>query len=250
MAKKQRIISRVCASRQGLKTFFTGEKCPYGHLTKRRVINGQCAKCANIASRIWRKNNPEKSDASTNNWRRNNLKYYQSYSRENAKRWYRENRKRAIANVRKRYLRLFKESPEKLSIEATLRAAKWRRENPAKADAIKKRWRKNNPEKSRNYNHQRRVKLLGSTGSHTEEDIRQLFFKQRGKCKWCKCKIFNKYHVDHKTPLSRGGSDFPRNLQLLCKKCNQSKSAKTMREWISYLKKVDRFKLRKVKQCP
>ena len=34
-----------------------------------------------------------------------------------------------------------------------------------------------------------------------------------------------KYHVDHRMPLSLGGSNYPDNLQLLCPTCNLSKSA-------------------------
>mgnify|MGYP006288360197 CR=1 FL=1 len=37
--------------------------------------------------------------------------------------------------------------------------------------------------------------------------------------------------VDHVRPFSRGGPTVPRNLQLLCKSCNSSKSAHTMEEW-------------------
>lgn len=40
--------------------------------------------------------------------------------------------------------------------------------------------------------------------------------------------------IDHKTPLSRGGSNWPGNIQLLCLPCNDSKGTKTMDEWITW----------------
>ena len=36
---------------------------------------------------------------------------------------------------------------------------------------------------------------------------------------------------DNMLPRSRGGTDHPDNLQLLCSGCNRSKGDKTMAEW-------------------
>jgi len=38
-------------------------------------------------------------------------------------------------------------------------------------------------------------------------------------------------NIDHKTPLSRGGTDESSNLQLLCRACNLSKNNQTMEEF-------------------
>lgn len=71
----------------------------------------------------------------------------------------------------------------------------------------------------------RRVLLQNAGTSYTSDDIRDLFTKQKGKCACCVRKLGN-YEIDHITPLSKGGSNERRNLQLLCRYCNRSKHAK------------------------
>jgi 5-methylcytosine-specific restriction endonuclease McrA len=46
------------------------------------------------------------------------------------------------------------------------------------------------------------------------------------------------YHVDHMTPLSRGGSNGPENLVCACRRCNLSKHNKTVPEFLDYMKLV------------
>lgn len=71
----------------------------------------------------------------------------------------------------------------------------------------------------------RRARKLQATGRYSDTDILALFKLQRGKCAhvWCLKSLTTCYHVDHVTPLSRGGANDKRNLQLLCRPCNQKK---------------------------
>lgn len=64
-----------------------------------------------------------------------------------------------------------------------------------------------------------------------------LYWKQERKCNGCK-KIFafRNMTLDHILPRSRGGTDDPKNLQLLCAPCNSSKGARTQEEWYQALK--------------
>ena len=60
----------------------------------------------------------------------------------------------------------------------------------------------------------------------------RLYGEQEGVCNGCKTHFpFRVMDVDHKLPKSRGGTDHPDNLQLLCSGCNRSKGTKTMAEW-------------------
>lgn len=60
----------------------------------------------------------------------------------------------------------------------------------------------------------------------------RLYGEQEGVCNGCKTHFpFRVMDVDHMLPTSRGGTDHPDNLQLLCSGCNRSKGGKTMAEW-------------------
>ena len=86
----------------------------------------------------------------------------------------------------------------------------------------------------------RRARIRGACGAHDWADIVRLWHRQTGECARCGVKFGKRpkdrgYHVDHVTPLSRGGSNWPRNLQLLCESSNCSKLDKTPAEYTLYL---------------
>lgn len=60
----------------------------------------------------------------------------------------------------------------------------------------------------------------------------RLYGEQEGVCVGCETHFpFRVMDVDHILPKSRGGTDHPDNLQLLCSGCNRSKGNRTMAEW-------------------
>ena len=60
----------------------------------------------------------------------------------------------------------------------------------------------------------------------------RLYGEQEGVCAGCDTHFpFRVMDVDHKLPRSKGGTDHPDNLQLLCSGCNRSKGGRTMAEW-------------------
>ncbi len=142
----------------------------------------------------------------------------------------------------------------------------WMIMHPDKMKASQKKWQDNNPESfarkkakgritSRIWviNHpeqakatakkgkaKRRALELGSPDSHTAADILAQIAAQTDKhgalhCWWCGCIIVGTYHLDHKEPLSRGGSNGATNIVATCPKCNLSKHDKTPAEWAGRL---------------
>ena len=64
-----------------------------------------------------------------------------------------------------------------------------------------------------------------------------LFGVQEGKCNGCEVLFpFRNMTIDHIRPRSRGGSDAPDNLQLLCGACNSTKGNRTQEELIASLR--------------
>ena len=74
--------------------------------------------------------------------------------------------------------------------------------------------------------HRRRDLLKANTVGehHTTKDIMNKFKLQYGLCMYCKTSIKGGYHIDHIIPPCDGGGNEAWNIQLLCKKCNLSKS--------------------------
>jgi len=60
---------------------------------------------------------------------------------------------------------------------------------------------------------------------HISREVKlQVWRRDQGKC--CGCGSKEKLEYDHIIPVSKGGSNTERNIQLLCEKCNRNKSSK------------------------
>jgi 5-methylcytosine-specific restriction endonuclease McrA len=96
-----------------------------------------------------------------------------------------------------------------------------------------KRWAEKHPERMKANRQTRRARLAGAAGKHTEADLKKQLNGQSQRCFYCRALLNNGYHVDHKTPLARGGGNGPDNLVCACAACNHSKGARTAEEFIS-----------------
>lgn len=102
-------------------------------------------------------------------------------------------------------------------------------------------WRKNNPIKKKIQSETRRARERLAEGTFEESDVLYLYEKQNGLCIYCGENLSTSLTIDHIIPLSRNGSNWPSNIQLLCFSCNASKGDKTHDEYIEYLKIVSRY---------
>jgi len=83
---------------------------------------------------------------------------------------------------------------------------------------------------------QRRDFLLkNAEGSYSKDDLSRLLVEQDSKCAYCETDISVKRHTDHKTPLFRGGSNWPSNIHLVCPTCNSKKYILTHEEFLHRL---------------
>ena len=107
-------------------------------------------------------------------------------------------------------------------------------------------WRRRDPVARRAYGAAWRsaCRRKGAPGTFSPADVLRLWHRQRGECARCGVRFGKRpedggYHVDHVTPVSRGGSNWPRNLQLLCPTDNLRKNAKTPAEYTLYLRRLE-----------
>jgi 5-methylcytosine-specific restriction endonuclease McrA len=161
--------------------------------------NRNCKPCTINRVEKWSRENKERQLASINKWREENKDKVRATSRKHNK---------------------------KYSQKYEAVSAQWAIENQDKRIQAGREWRKNNPASARAIKQRRRARLIGVGGSFNSEDIKKLMSLQKYRCVVCEAGIAEKYHIDHIMPIALGGSNDAWNLQLLCPKCNQQKSAR------------------------
>lgn len=176
--------------------FQKGTPCKYGHLSG-RYPSGWCRECARVAGRE-RDLRPERK------------------AKKAAKRRLRRKtdfdfREREKAATAKRHRQRAQRDPE------------FRNKRTASIKA----WVAANPELARSSDRLSKVlrRNREAVGRFQQPDIDAIFRMQNGRCAYCRAPLQD-YEIDHIIPLCRGGSNWPRNLQLTCVSgCNQAKGA-------------------------
>lgn len=85
---------------------------------------------------------------------------------------------------------------------------------------------------------------MSKNRTFSDYERKTVYAKANGKCRICGKPIdFEKFTVDHKIPLSKGGgNNFP-NLQATCKSCNLMKHYLTHEEFLKKLFEVTKHNL-------
>lgn len=107
------------------------------------------------------------------------------------------------------------------------KAKKWREDNPGLSASYAVQWAAENRDRRVINEQRRRAKKIHSNGDLGPDSIKRLLVLQKGKCVVCMVDLkTTKHHLDHIMPLSKGGEHSMANVQLLCPRCNLTKSAK------------------------
>lgn len=216
------IISRKEAIAQGLSHYFTGKACPNGHVDVRYVSSYACKACAIDHHQRYR----QRED-----FHAREMAYKAAYRQENRQagrdycRWYWRNHPNAKAANRA------SKDRNRQKINERQRAANHTPEQAAKAKAHRRRmYEKFREDRLARAKESRGIRR-GAEGRFTKADIERILKMQHGRCAECRKSIGNGYHVDHIMPLVLGGSNWPKNLQCLCPRCNLTKNSKHPLEW-------------------
>ena len=185
------IIRRRDAVALGLARYFTGKSCVNGHVSERLTHSRKCVGC----HAFYYHRNPAQCI-------------------ERHKLWRTRNKEKFNQTRKKRYASDVKYST---AIRAKNRA--WRAARREEQNARISKWRRNNKAWSVAWRHNRR----SAEGHFTGPDIIRIRKAQRGRCALCRCKLRGRGHVDHIKAIARGGTNWPRNIQLTCGPCNSRK---------------------------
>lgn len=171
-----------------------------------------CKSC-NAAQRLGRR---ERDTELANAWRERNREHVIEYCRA----------RRAAFPEKFRAYR--KANPERVKAGKK----RWNKANAEKVAEGLRRWRAENPDKVKAIGSRNRARRLGAEGHFTSEDTARIRSAQKDKCACCRIKLNGSGHLDHIIPVSKGGSNWPANLQWLCQPCNNSKKDKPPEEFM------------------
>lgn len=185
------------------------------HKLGKNGLHPSCKECVNLTSKEWKSKNIERRRATSLAWNLANPEKIKL-----AKQKYAATESGRLT-VNKSNTKYREKNPEKVKAWA----AKYEESHP-EAKAARSAYRRANLAKGRVNQNNRRARQLAAQGTHTPDDIKNIFRLQRGKCACCKVKIGGNYHVDHVMPLSKNGGNGVDNIQLLCPSCNVQKQAR------------------------
>ena len=192
---------------------------------------------------------------------------------EKNKAWYEKNRefKLAYNKARNEAFKLNASPSEKAELKQKLKLLRddWNSRNPDKVKEIKRRWLDRNVVKrkqtlrryfannkdtikkkikawrqtprgrmiSRVVSQRRRIRFNEARGTFTTEQLLAKFDAHGWCCYLCRVALDSKtVRIEHRIPLSRGGTNWIANIAPACESCNSSKGSMTEKEYREFLK--------------
>lgn len=201
-----------------------------GHLCRRFVSSYTCEDCAAIHKARYRKE-PDKHAKE--------MEYKARYREENrgkineyaAKRWRecpkarqnnKESKERNRDKINARY-RVANLTPEQISKRVEIHRRSYEKNRAKRIIAAKA----------------GAALRKGAFGKLSRVDVELAIEIQDWKCLSCARCLRDGYDVDHIVPISKGGSNLPINIQILCPRCNRQKAAKEPVAWAISIGRLD-----------
>ena len=115
-------------------------------------------------------------------------------------------------------------------------SAEWYLKNKERANANDRKWTKDNPDKKKEIKMRRKARLKKTEG-YAEPFPKQKAIREQGNaCFYCRKSLGKKNnHVDHMTPITRGGTNHADNKCVCCHSCNARKHQMTADEFMAVL---------------
>jgi 5-methylcytosine-specific restriction endonuclease McrA len=248
------IVTRAEALAAGLKHFFTGVPCKFGHVDERLTSSKACMECTRVRMRL----RPREKWLAAYQFNAERIRERERI-RSRAKRLAKNPQgiadlnagKQARVTAREKGLSRYSSGvlckrghvSERFVSNKQCVACMgiWRASNPAITRFHTAAWKERNTDKQRTISRtctaKRRALRFNSEGSYSAEEITTLLKKQKHQCAnpSCRASIRNGFHCDHIIPLSKGGTNSIGNIQLLCQPCNLKKGSKDPIVWAQLL---------------
>jgi len=184
----------------------------YSSKASKDGLASKCIDCARVYQRAWGRLHKDKKKA----WHAA---------------WYSRNRDAQIAKCRAIYAANRQQRMERQRAYRRVNLARCRAHDRIRALREDRRqqkteWRRSHKESVAATKRRYRARKHRAEGFFSAQNVRDRYKAQRGRCAYCRRRLTKFYHVDHIIALARGGSNYPRNTQILCSKCNSKKWAK------------------------
>lgn len=150
------------------------------------------------------------------------------------KEYYQKNKK----HIGIRHKKYYQQNKEKLLFQSK----RWKETNKEKVILRYKKWYENNSEQrliSKIKTAKRRGIAQNSNGIFTIQDLTEIYKDQNYQCYYCGTELKDYiFELDHKIPLSRGGTNWPDNLCCTCNICNTAKYNLTEEEFNKHITRI------------